>query len=258
MKTNMAVFFLCICILASSGITFIVVNEQKNHELEEMRTQYEPPVQPLSLEERYSNAVLDAMLVTSEEIDSNLTAILPSNPNILWENDLVLVVTWTKYGESYPVGNTTTTWWGDTWVTVVPELKKRINEENVSPDNLTLRVEQLLGLANGSANQWFVELWVKPDDLFRPSPDPEITDTVANLTFPANVSDEYKDWFYGMIISQYFQDEKYPWTRLGYTYDWGNPTEEIGVSEFVIRKNAEVLVHSKYGTYDYVTSKNFL
>ena len=27
----------------------------------------------------------------------------------------------------------------------------------------------------------------------------------------------------------------YPWTRLGYTYDWGNPRNLVGLSEFVLR-----------------------
>jgi len=44
------------------------------------------------------------------------------------------------------------------------------------------------------------------------------------------------------ILSLYFEDKKYPWTRLGYTYDWGNPCHEVGLSEFVIKKDAEVIV----------------
>jgi hypothetical protein len=26
----------------------------------------------------------------------------------------------------------------------------------------------------------------------------------------------------------------YPWTSLGYTYDWGNPDNHVGLSEFVV------------------------
>jgi hypothetical protein len=26
----------------------------------------------------------------------------------------------------------------------------------------------------------------------------------------------------------------YPWTSLGYTYDWGNPFTHVGLSEFVV------------------------
>jgi hypothetical protein len=251
MKKQGIFLLVVVCVVLSSGITFVCINELKNREIQKVKDQYESPPPNMSLDDRYQDAVLDAMVVTPEEVVDTLTPISVANPDLLWENDRVLVVTWTRYGDSYPVGNTTVTWWGDTWVTVVPELKDHIEESNITPDLLTLRVEQLLGLPNGSSNSWFVELWVNPDDLFRPSPDPEINDTVAMLNFPENVSIEYKAWFNEMIISQYFQEKKYPWTRLGYTYDWGNPETEVGISEFVIRKNSEVVVHSKSMIQDY-------
>ena len=39
---------------------------------------------------------------------------------------------------------------------------------------------------------------------------------------------------------------RFPWTRLGYTYDWGNSTSEIGLSEFVIKNNSQVTVFKVY------------
>ena len=44
-----------------------------------------------------------------------------------------------------------------------------------------MRLEKLLGLPPNSGKTKFVEIWVRPQDLFRPSPDPEITDCVAEL-----------------------------------------------------------------------------
>lgn len=38
------------------------------------------------------------------------------------------------------------------------------------------------------------------------------------------VGDEHNPWTWG-----------WPWTRLGYTYDWGDPLRHIGLSEFVLR-----------------------
>ena len=251
MKKRGVLLLVVVCVMLSSGITFVFINEQKNREIQKVKQQYESSSPIIGIDDRYQDAVLDAMLVTDEEVVDTLTPIIDVNPDLLWESGRVLVVTWTKYGDSYPVGNTTVTWWGDTWVTVVPELKNRMEEFNVPSELLTLRVEQLLGLPNGSSNSWFVEIWVNPDDLFRPSPDPDINDTVAMLTFPEGGSSEYETWFNGMIISQYFQEKKYPWTRLGYTYDWGNPDNEIGISEFVIRKNSEVVIHSKSMIQDY-------
>lgn len=48
----------------------------------------------------------------------------------------------------------------------------------------------------------------------------------------------------------------YPWTRLGYTYDWGNPRADMGLSEFVIKKGAEIAINSVYTTEDYCREQN--
>ena len=68
---------------------------------------------------------------------------------------------------------------------------------------------------------------------------------------PDNASAEYVQWYNGNILSSYFSEKKYPWTRLGYTYDWGNPLSEIGLSEYVIKKDAEVIVERIASTEDY-------
>jgi hypothetical protein len=91
-------------------------------------------------------------------------------------------------------------------------------------------------------------MWVRPEDLFRPSPDPEITDTQAQLNFNENVSQEHVYWFNSLKNTTY---DKYPWTRLGYTYDWGNPDSEVGLSEYVLRNNSTVIVSSVSTTLDY-------
>jgi len=43
----------------------------------------------------------------------------------------------------------------------------------------------------------------------------------------------------------------YPWTQLGYTYDWGNPETEVGLSEFVIKTNSKVKVNRIESTLKY-------
>lgn len=60
-------------------------------------------------------------------------------------------------------------------------------------------------------------------------------------SFSDDVSEDYKEWFDANIISRYFEGQ-YPWTRLGYTYDWADNGEEYGLSEFVVRKNSDVKV----------------
>ncbi len=142
----------------------------------------------------------------------------------------------------------------EVWVTAVPELRNFCNKY-AGMTKLTLRLEQLLGLPPNNGKTRFIEMWVLPSDLFRPSPDPEITDREAELDFPHSnrfltVSAKHIKWFNDLKSNSYGENG-YPWTRLGYTYDWGNPESDIGLSEFVIRAGAIVEIHSISKIEDY-------
>jgi hypothetical protein len=200
----------------------------------------------------YREAVADAVFADKDEIYDGLVAITRDNDNLEWHDGMVLVVTFTRFPDSYPEGENIQTWWGETWVTAVPELKTFYGGIAVAVDNPVLRIEQVLGLQKDSGNEWFAELWVNPDDLYRPCPDSEITDSVCGLTFPENTAVEYIDWFNNQIIESYCNEQKYPWTRLGYTYDWCDLTYEIGLSEFIIRQGAKVLVERLERFEDYL------
>src|ERR1039457_1922223 len=202
-----------------------------------------------TLAKNYEEAVLDAMVAEQSEICSTLIAIKPDNNYLTRSNGYVLVVSWTKDCAAFPVGDTISI--GETWVTAVPELKDWYKKNPVSPDKITLRTEQLLGMPIDIEDSCFVEIWAKPDDLFRPAYDNEIVNKASGLNFPENVSSDYVKWFNNNIIVSYYPpngSDKYPWTRLGYTYDWGNPSSKIGLSEFVIKKNSKVIIKSKQPT----------
>lgn len=145
----------------------------------------------------------------------------------------------------------------DSWVTVVPEIKNFFGI--IVPQSL--RIAQLLGLppeaaVTGGPNEYkyMLELWVSPHDLFRPCPDTEISDTVCETNFPADsfrmldpnnkvratagpeagVFKTYSSWFKSQTRYSYtLGSSPYPWTRLGYTYDWGS-SNHVGLSEFVL------------------------
>ena len=168
------------------------------------------------------------------------------------------------------VGQECPNYWFNSWVTVVPELKSLLGNAPT-----LLRVAQSLGLPPPFAtktlgNTCMVELYVSPANLFRPSADPEVTDHEAELVFTADgyrkfddtllvysdmpcdtrycASDcatskkcgmtSYRNWYNNRrtyVYSQTSVSSPYPWTALGYTYDWGNPTPpHYGVSEFVL------------------------
>ncbi|RJQ39596.1 MAG: hypothetical protein C4555_02970 [Dehalococcoidia bacterium] len=207
-----------------------------------------------SLQAAYRHAIEDARLAEPDEISTNLVAITGYYKDLIWDGkpgqSRVLVVTWTSWdGYNSEVGESVNITRA-VWVTVVPEVKDFIEKNHLSDGALVLRMEQLLGLPPHNGKQWFVEMWVSPDDLFRPSPDPEITDHEAELDFRWDAGAEYRQWFKNLQTESYGENG-YPWTRLGYTYDWGNSSSEVGLSEFVIGAGASAIIHSVANTRDY-------
>ena len=205
----------------------------------------------------YNAAIEDATIAERHEISKDLVAIVPSNNDLVWKDKEaqqahVLVVTWTDYtGYDGKVGQSTAAGI-DIWVTAVPEVRDFCKNLTKDP---SLRLEQVLGLPPQSGYDRFVELWVKPEDLFRPSADPEISDGEAEIDLRiANpfmkLSDRYVRWFNDQKKVSYKPDG-YPWTRLGYTYDWGNPTSHVGLSEFIITKGSQIEIKSISSTAEY-------
>ena len=204
-----------------------------------------------SLEELYKMAVNDATVVDDDEVSENLIAISDTNRYIQKKNvdgkNYILGLVLTKYRDSYPIGDTILTYWGETWITIVPEMKDYFKKFKFVNDSVTqLRVQQLLGIPPNPNPQYIVEIWIDSDSLFRPSPDNEINDTRAELHFPVNTPESYITWFNNYIIHSYFPTArnayKYPWTRLGYTYNWALGANEQGLSEFVLKKNSKAIV----------------
>jgi hypothetical protein len=214
-------------------------------------------INPDNYHQAFEKAIKDAAIAEPSEIDKNLVAIVPTNKDLRWKgggkNKSVLMLTWTSWnGYDQSVGRSVTTE-KEIWVTPVPELKVFCqNLENNG--ELVVRLEQLLGLPVGSGKSKFVELWVKPTDLFRPSADPEISDHEAEIDFPmsrfSKIDEAYQKWFIHLKSKSYGKDG-YPWTRLGYTYDWGSSSSEVGLSEFVIAKGAVLEVHAISSTTQY-------
>lgn len=211
------------------------------------------------LPREYLDAVKDAMTAESNEISRNLVAINEAEPGLRWKgagaDRRVLVLTWTNfsgYDDKKGRGMNLTRY---IWVTAVPELKNFCGQLPQTITDPTLRLEQLLGLPPGKGNTKFVEMWAKPVDLFRPSPDPEIVDHEAVLSYPESpfirVKPKYKKWFEDWQRQSYAGDVPYPWTRLGYTYDWGSRESEMGLSEFVIVEGAMVEIENVLPTLEY-------
>lgn len=208
----------------------------------------------------YRKAMADAAYPQPSEIDSNLIAINEANPNLIWKTinneKYLLVVTWkedAKYYRNLPdsIYNTGTR---PIWISTAPELKTRFKQLNTT--DTIHRLNQLLGLTPNSNYKYFIEIWVRPQDLFRACPDKEITDKHCSTCFPSNVDPVHKKWIEDTRLSSYYGCQlytQYPWTELGYTYDWSqsNPTH-IGLSEFVIAGNKNVYINAIYTNTQYL------
>lgn len=209
----------------------------------------------------YQKAIEDAMSPAPDEIYKELVAIEAGNENIIWKDfrgeKYLLVVTWKQdvsYYEPYIDSLYYNTAAYPIWVTTAPELLNRMKSEKAK--DVDLRLKQLLGLPPNSVYSYFVEMWVKPEGLFRPCPDNEIADKQCDLCFPESVDSLYVSWINNNRISRYYQCElydKYPWTQLGYTYDWNeNNNSHVGLSEFVIGSDKNVIIKAIYSTNEYL------
>jgi hypothetical protein len=238
------------------------------------KTEYTPytPVGPdmTALKHQYNLAVLDAKVAEPWEIYRSLIAIIyyadssAGQGNLVWSKDSVgrprvLVVSWMKQSSTqyWPVGKTIKTSNNQdymSWITSCPEMLDFLKKNTFTDSSaLHLRIAQELGMPPDTKNNFFVEFWVYPENLFRPTPDPEITDHEADLYFPSWVNQDYRDWFMNQMKNKYDTGTPtaFPWTRLGYTYDWANLQHPVGMSEFVVDTSSTVTVKSIYSSWQY-------
>lgn len=205
----------------------------------------------------YKQSIVNSIYPDSSKIYTDLVRIDPSNKSLIRKSinneEHILVCTWKQNISFYNKDVLNTGNW-PLWVTTAPELKNRFRAESVKDTNL--RLIQLLGLPPGSKYSYFVEIWVRPQDLFRPCPDKEITDGKCDLCFPSGTDADHIKWINENRISRYYQCElynQYPWGQLGYTYDW-NPDNKshVGLSEFIIGANKTVYINRIVPTNEYL------
>ncbi|MEA5530702.1 hypothetical protein VB638_14130 [Dolichospermum sp. UHCC 0684] len=231
--------------------------------------QYQPETYNI-LTKKLAESIEDAKQPLADEVVNNLLALSPNNPQVKWRENNgkieYLMSTW-KYTSSpssdWPIGTKKLLPY-QTWFTAVPQVKEfcqkyQAIDSNI-PDNveLSLRLQQYLGLILNkySTKTHFVEMWVKAEDLTRPCIDAEINDASCNL-LPLPVPDS-SPVVKAIYTNSYTNAKKeyYPWSGLGYTYDWGNSQKpHQGPSEFIINptpeKPVEVEVASVTPTQEY-------
>lgn len=189
----------------------------------------------------YENAVEDAMVIDSDEI-LPVVSLDEGEPYAVYnEEGKILLFTFHKYPESYPDGADVELAWGNVWTFTGGEMKDWYDKNKTDVTDWQHRMVELLGLKPDNQSDHVTAMWADPKDVFRPAYKMEIGTVDMTDAFSDEVSEDYKTWFDDNIISSYFDDE-YPWTRLGYTYDWADNGEKYGLSEFIVRSGSKVQV----------------
>lgn len=199
------------------------------------------PLSGCASERAYRRAIADAAVMEPSEA-------LPLAPVTA---DPVRVATWTEVRHlgSYPEGETMTIDWDLLWVAL--ESEERARCAGFPRRGLHRRLEQLLGLPPTGEPRRYVVLEVARSALRRPCFDPDPAAERCPLEPAPGVPPDFLDWLGRNALDSYRVPGGFPWTRLGYTYDWRPGAPEYGVSEFILLEGTEARVIAIQATEEF-------
>lgn len=200
-------------------------------------------------EELYHDAIVDAAFADEDEI-MPLVSLVESDDMTSWQDGKVLLLTWHNYPDSYPEGEDVTIQWGPVWTFTGKEIASYGKELKEAGD-AEARLKQLIAFAPDAEHSTVTGFWADPKNVKRPAyqTDPTIGD--MTVQFGENVDEEYREWFDDNILWSYYYGN-FPWTRLGYTYDWADNGTEYGLTEFIVESGAQVKVEFTETTEEFL------
>jgi hypothetical protein len=226
-------------------VLFLAITAGPLHAQQPFQRQTEAtPSQPIAgatqlLWNAYERTIFDAAVYQRW----NVRPLRPLTPD---ENGNVLVATLTsKDGE---VGSTITAGAYGLWVTGVPEVQTICRGFH---GDVLMQLRELLGLPPDADVPRFLILTVAAADVFRPSPDDSIStpypcsnpaDATCGNSFPGTTTPAHYQWMATEVFYLHSVPNGYPWTHLGYTYNWTPGADRYGASEYVIRGNAKATI----------------
>lgn len=211
-----------LALLIAVSTILILANQQKN---------------PKNL---YAAAVADAVVAEAEEIEP-LVELTKDSPMTTWdEQGRVLLLSWHRHPERYPAGEKITLTNGAIWTFTDKEIADWYEKNKDNVTDWDLRLEQLIGLPPDAGYTHVSGFWANPNDIIRPAYVTDITEQMS-LSFPDDTDPAFLEWFNENSTFSY-EESAYPWTRLGYTYDWAANGTEYGLTEFLVEENAPVEV----------------
>jgi hypothetical protein len=206
-----------------------------------------PPAQ-VTAEHQSLLAMYECAIFNSAVYDS--TNLRRLRPLVADSNGEVIVATLTsadgKVGELLPVTGT------GVWVTGVPEVQEICR--GFSGD-VVMKVRQLLGLPPDAHVPRVLVLRVKIADVFRAAVDPNVSSTTpceqlqdaprmddCGNVFPSDTTPSHYAWMASQSFELHALPDGYPWTHLGYTFNWAPDADRYGASEYVVRPGARALI----------------
>lgn len=227
----------------------------------------------------YHHAIKDAMQPERNEVVRTLVPLNRRDRRVQWRTidgrRYVLVTTLRRNaltdvrpGEAFQVS-------GDKWVVLPRQLRARcarLRCAGMRRARLDLTLKQLIGVPPDADYHVVNSFWARPRDMFRPcrTPDVRATSCRRRARAPLPV-------VRGVSVRTFLRDQAayawrvpkpwnppaavscasvwpepanclgFPWTRLGYAYDWAPGRDEVGLTEFVVADGATVYLHRVEG-----------
>ena len=208
----------------------------------------------------YAAGIADAAVASPRKV----TALMP-----LPQSGKVSVVSWvTESRTPCKPPDTACAWVTPTdriWVTLAGEVQARCRAWGLKGDALRQRIEQLLGLPMDPPTQFrkarFVTMEVARERLDRPCLGLDESNPqrpVCTIDVQASRPVEMRDFVLRQMADAFVTDNPkgpgYPFTRLGYTYDWNQTNaapNHYGASEFLVQGNTSASVITQQATDAY-------
>jgi len=208
----------------------------------------------------YEAAIADAAVASPRKV----SALMP-----LPDGDKVRVVSWVTQSrtpcKAPDTSCATTTPPDRIWVTLAGEVQARCRAWGLQGDALRQRIEQLLGLPLDPPPQFrkaqFVTMEVARERLDRPClgiDESSPQRPVCTVGIQANTAADVRDYVLKQMADSFvvggLGGPGYPFTRLGYTYDWNQENAQpnhYGASEFLVQANTSATVITQQDTDAY-------
>jgi hypothetical protein len=214
-----------------------------------------PPPRLTSEQQSLWNAYFRAIYDSAVYQPENVRPLYPLRPDV---DGNVLVATLGRRDGN--VGDTISSTGQGIWVTMVPEVQTICR---AFTGDVALQLRELLGLRPDDDVPRFLILQAKASEIFRPSPYPQTTtiypcptppdSTCGNVfpTDPAVATPAHVLWIASASFSLHAIPGGYPWTHLGYTYNWAPGKDRYGASEYVIRAGSTATIREKWTPAEY-------